>query len=333
MRCYRLRFRAPLHIDDRGTGYYEASDPFVRSDTLSAALLTTWAQLEPEGATARAAEPPFRVSSAMPWLDDTPLLPRPVPHRAAPAPENDPARAKATKGVQWLSPRLWHRTWHEGWQQALHPDAIYTPKTQKEIALAREEASEPDPAWAQERRPRLSVDRITDGPVEGQLFEFGRIHFRPSAGLYLLAEQADEAARQGFEAALSLLGDTGLGADRNAGNGQFTWEPATDFQEQLGVRPVEPEEAGVLVSLANPGPSERRWAADEHSAYDITTRGGWIANYGIRRARVRMLTEGSFLPVPIQGRVLDVTPSALSSELPHPVYRDGRALMLRPEEG
>ncbi|BAU58761.1 CRISPR-associated RAMP protein [Halorhodospira halochloris] len=331
MRCYRLHFRAPLHIDDRGTGYYEASDPFVRSDTVSAALLTTWGQLDPENATARAAKPPFRVSSAMPWLEGTPLLPRPVPHRAAPAPQGDPALAKVTKGVQWLSPRLWHRIWHEGWQQALHPDTVCTP--QKEIALARDEASEPSPAWAQERRPRLNVDRITDGPVEGQLFEFGRIHFLPSAGLYLLAEHADETARQGFEAALSLLGDTGLGADRNAGNGQFTWEPAADFQERLGVRQTEPGESGVLVSLANPGLSERQWAGDERSAYDITTRGGWIANYGIRRARVRMLTEGSFLSVTIQGRVLDVTPRALASELPHPIYRDGRALMLRPEEG
>ncbi|OUD14216.1 hypothetical protein [Thioflexithrix psekupsensis] len=43
-----LNFTAPLHVDSLGTGFYQETDKFIRSDTLSAALLSTWLQLFPE---------------------------------------------------------------------------------------------------------------------------------------------------------------------------------------------------------------------------------------------------------------------------------------------
>lgn len=67
MHCYRLTFTAPFHIDSRGDAFHERSESFIHSDTLSAALLSAWALLEPEDIEQRAADPPFKLSSAFPF--------------------------------------------------------------------------------------------------------------------------------------------------------------------------------------------------------------------------------------------------------------------------
>ena len=69
MQAYRLTFKAPFHVDSRGNNNYEQADTFIRSDTLSAAILSVWGLLEPEGFAERAKQPPFRLSSAFPYFD------------------------------------------------------------------------------------------------------------------------------------------------------------------------------------------------------------------------------------------------------------------------
>jgi CRISPR-associated protein Csm4 len=167
----------------RGVGFYEASEPFIRSDTLSAALLSTWALLDPAGAGLRAAAPPFRVSSCFPyWLNQF-FLPRPVASFALRLPETRLDEHKALKKIQWLTPELWKQAVlaAEHWQPPITTGpAVKMHVWQGVLALPVEQAGDlPERLWAEEERPRLAVERTSNSPVEGALFHFGRVYFQP----------------------------------------------------------------------------------------------------------------------------------------------------------
>lgn len=320
MHCYRLRFRAPFHVDGRGTGFYQESEPFIRSDTLSAAVLSAWALLEPEQVEARAARPPFLLSSAFPYWREHYFLPRPVATVAMSLPESRLRESKPLKKLQWLSSDLWLQAAAAGERWLAPTDLVLW---QEVLALLTPSQTEhrPDWLWAEEERPRLAVDRANDGPVEGQLFHFSRIHFDREGGLYVLAKFFEDGpARAGFEAALRLLGDSGLGADRNSGNGLFEWE--------VGQPPTFPEPASgaaIALSLVSPAPEDMQgdWLAG--AKYGLVSRGGWIGAGGLRRRRLRMFAEGSQFVRPLGGQVVDVTPAVAT---PYRVYRDGRGFFV-----
>ncbi|MFM8444285.1 MAG: type III-A CRISPR-associated RAMP protein Csm4 [Methylococcus sp.] len=312
---YRLAFTAPFHIDSRGNDNYEQAEPCLRSDTLSAAILAVWARLAPEGAAERAAAPPYRLSSAMPWAGDIRFLPRPIPTLAV---RLEPERLrdnKRLKKIQWLSENLWRAV--AGGLPLNDADAIQI--RSGGLALLRDERLPVDPLWVHEERPRLAMDRAANAHAESLLFHFGRVWFQPEAGLYFLAEFDSDAARAGFETALALLGDEGIGADRSSGNGAFRCQPEPAPEVRLA-------RAGpaMALSLVNPAPADQRQGWLDGAAWKLASRGGWTGQTGLRKRRLRMFAEGSVFPQPLAGRVADVTPE----RAPHPVYRDGRGFFI-----
>lgn len=322
MYCYRLSFHAPFHVDGRGNNFYDESETFIHSDTLSAAILSAWAQLEPENAVERAATPPYLLSSAFPYYRDIYLLPRPVGNTAPRLPEDRVREHKRLKKIQWLPVDLWRQA-ATGTNWVLNFDEVLI--VQDVLALPRAMVSGLNQGfrlWAREERPRLSVDRTTVNPIEGQLFHFGRIYFHPDGGLYFLARFDNTKAQNDFEAALSLLGDSGLGADRTNGNGFFHWQRARDFPKL----PDPGTSDAITLSLINPAPEDYSTDWLENAQYALISRGGWISGTGIRRKRLRLFTEGSQFRRPLLGRVVDVSPEEIS--LPHPVYRDGRGFFI-----
>lgn len=314
MHCYRLRFCAPFHVDGRGTGSHQDGEPFIRSDTLSAAVLSAWALLEPEQAEARAAQPPFLLSSAFPYWRTHYFLPRPVASIALRLPEERLRESKPFKKIQWLHSDLWLQVvaagdrWLAPANLTLWQDGLAWPQAPAEPL--------PHRLWAEEERPRLAMDRVSDGALDGQMFYFSRIHFDAEGGLYVLARFDDESARAGFEAALRLLGDSGIGADRHGGNGQFSWEAG-----QAPALPSATAGAAITLSLVNPAPEEVQGDGLVGAQYQLISRGGWIGSGTLRRRRLRMFTEGSQFSRPLRGRVVDVTPDGPA---PYRVYRDGR---------
>jgi CRISPR/Cas system CSM-associated protein Csm4 (group 5 of RAMP superfamily) len=59
MIAYKLNFLSPLHVDSRGTSFYEKADESVRSDTLTAAIVSCWHNLYEDSIDEMAAHPPF----------------------------------------------------------------------------------------------------------------------------------------------------------------------------------------------------------------------------------------------------------------------------------
>ena len=315
MHCYCLSFTAPLHIDSRGDAFHERTETFIHSDTLSAALLSAWALLDPDGAEHRAKAPPFCISSAFPYYQDHYFLPRAMTTSAVTLNERELKKAKDYKKVQWLELDLWRQSFQNGWLDKL---AI----TQSCLGFVKP-APQLKQLWAEEQRPRLAVDRLSNSASAGQLFHLSRVWFDPLGGLYFLATFANKQDQSQFEAALSVLADSGIGADRNNGNGFFTWRKPCHAPKLTLALVHEP---AVALSLVNPNPDvdcANDWL--EGSAYKLISRGGWIGQSGLRKNRLRLFAEGSVFKRPLQGRVVDITPN----KAPNPVYRDGRGFFIK----
>lgn len=316
MRCYRLTFEAPFHVDSRGNDFYEESNSFIHSDTLSAAILATWALIWPDQIAEQAQQPSFRISSAFPFYRDCYFLPRVLSSQAIRLPSDKLKDAKKLKKIQWLDSKLWCESLTDpDWAER-----IDLKNGVCQSVLASTSIKLPEKLWVEEERPRLAIDRIDNQAAESLIFNFSRIWFNQEGGLYFLAVFDDESSRRQFETALRVLGDSGIGADRTSGNGSFTW---TDGQ-MSGLRKAEQGES-VALSLVNPDPGDCQTGWLEGSAYKLVSRGGWIGGTGLRKKRLRMFSEGSVFSRPLQGRVVDVSTNATQS-----VFRDGRGFFVQP---
>ncbi len=316
MECYRLSFKAAFHVDSRGNDFYEESNTFIHSDTLSAAILATLATVSPEDVTKQAQSPSFRISSAFPFYKAVYLLPRVLSSQAIKLPEDRLKEAKKLKKIQWLDIDLWKASLSSPqWAEQINLSGGVC-----QGVIASKSDHLPERLWVEEERPRLAIDRATNQSADGKLFNFSRIWFHPEGGLYFLAVFTDKASQQQFETMLSILGDSGIGADRTNGNGHFTWQRGKNPGLQLA-----DNHKSVALSLVNPAPSDCQNGWLNESAYKLISRGGWVSGSGLRKKRLRMFTEGSVFSQPLQGRVVDVSIDGMQQK----VYRDGRGFFVK----
>lgn len=311
MHCYRLTFTAPFHVDSRGNTYYEESNSFIHSDTLSAAILATWAMVYPEQINTLALSPSFKLSSAFPFYLDRYFLPRVLSSQPIKLADDRLKESKKLKKIQWLDADLWHQAIKGGnWM-----DKLYICQN----ILASHSTGLPERLWIEEERPRLAMDRKSNQAMEGELFNFSRIWFDQQGGLYFLAIFDDSVSQTQFETVLSVLADSGIGADRSNGNGCFNWQPGKNPGLQLA-----DDKKAVALSLVNPAPVDCQTGWLDGSAYKLVSRGGWVGSTGSRKKRLRMFSEGSVFAKPLQGRIVDV-----STDLIQKVYRDGRGFFVK----
>jgi CRISPR-associated protein Csm4 len=338
MNLYKIIPRAPFHFGERGIGQEETAD-FPHSDTLFAALISVWRLMYElgtfdslvEGCTQFEETPPFRISSAFPYVGDVYFLPRPaIPLVGA---GGDRKRGKKVIYLSWrqaedlidsdvpqsvrpedtlMKGRLW-----------VHPNdksriraALGLP-AEAELSHARPWSSAETEAMA-----RVTVDRVTDA---SSLYYQGMVHFADRCGFYVLAEILDERYRKPLEAGLRMLGEQGLGGRRSAGLGQF----AFGMETRDVPRALEGERNYYwLLSLYHPTRQGAQKGTLDGARYKLITRRGWIYSpdgMSQRRRAIRMLSEGSLLPQRAVGDVVDVQPTA---GFPHRIWRSGLALTI-----
>lgn len=323
LHAYHLLFDAPLHVGVEGIGQERLEDT-VRSDTLWSALVQMWSLLYEESPHDLAMSCPFAVSSCFPLKGGERFFPLPGTVREDLALEvqkagegKDNLKFKDLKKIKYINENLLH--------------GIIQGKPLQLNDLKKHGSTIPDLAEKAakhaltDQRPRLRIDRLS-GSVEGENFFYCLDqYFCEDGGLFFLMRCQGDAVRKRFEAALRLLGDTGLGADRSVGRGTFT------FSAQAPMLPP-PANAGhhLLMSLYHPTREEVQ-AGALHTAmsYSLVRRSGHAGAPGVgnlRRADVWMLAEGSVLVQTVHGDIPQViTAGALA---PHPVYRCGRAFTL-----
>jgi CRISPR-associated protein Csm4 len=323
---YRLRPGAPMHLGTGRAGDLADLDELPRSDTVSAALLSVWSHVDRDSDIGSlAAAPPFVVSSALPVLQDCDgrwqlLLPLPVGiiDRLA----LSPSQQKGLRRARFVEQSV---------LTELLAARLRIPVRTCSHCLLSEGLAEryTDGLWWADTRQRLAVNRLGDGPIPELLYEFGATSFAPGVCLGVVASCRSARMQATFEAALQLLGDEGLGADRSAGYGRFAVESQERVDPALGT--------GMLLSLSlfHPTADEvREGVLEAPAAYDLVIRGGWVTAPGartLRKQNVRMLSEGSVirdLGRQIYGdspKVLDPMPEL---GLRHAVYRPGVAVTL-----
>ncbi|MBV8360097.1 MAG: type III-A CRISPR-associated RAMP protein Csm4, partial [Deltaproteobacteria bacterium] len=288
--AYRLAFRGPIHLGTGREGDLADLDVLPRSDTIASAIVALWRHIasgaSDQEASRIAAQPPFAVSSAMPAVlaggkwETLLFLPPGIFDRV---PRLSGAERKSLKRVRFAS--------IESLRSLLNgriPPGVAT----RGDALVP--ANFDGELWTNRSRLRLHVDRMGDRPMDGQLYEFGGIHLANNVCLTVIIDFIDASCRSNVEAALALLGDEGIGADRTAGYGSFVVDNVEEgFVADLGTG------ARLSLSLLHPTRDEiERGLLDPPAEYLITSRGGWATSTSassFRRKIVNMLAEGSLV--------------------------------------
>lgn len=359
---YRLTFKTQLHLG-RATGAaqtgslgLEKTETYIPADTLFSAICQTWAtfydaasltdflnQYKEDNGTL-----PFTLTSAFPYAQNIYFLPKPLTLRES---EDTPEKVKADarkkiKKLQFVSANLfqhivsgYHPQFSEdnritlngeevckinGEKVWVNPDekALLREKKAKERNVKTEEvkADEID-IWKTSTRPRVSIDRQTE---ESSIWHVQTVQFNKNCGLWFAAKFDSVETKQKVETLLRVLGDNGIGGERNAGYGQFTFEPNTNFQ----LPATEDSNQFVTLSpLCPKTPEQLEHLLKGNIAYNLNALTGWIGSSGThkKRKRVNMFSEGSVLnsydDEPIGRLVDDLTPK----DYPHPVYRYGYA--------
>lgn len=359
----RLAPLGPFHFGGRGVGL-EHTDIGLPADTLFSALCVTIA--EHEGSAALEAllarftgeQPPFRLTSLMPYAGQVYFLPPPLIGPPDTEVARDLKRRKTFKEIAWVSESVFRvlvrgeavpdamleHEKRDGKPVATGPVAIHGGKvwltaderTALGVFEARDlETNEEQKAvlWRTATRPHVAVDRVTSA---SNVFASGATHFNrtanDAAGLYTMIEwlDADEALRRQIATGLERLGQSGIGGERSSGYGQFTVQ-----LDALDQWPIGAAQGSCFVTLAPYHPRWRERAAFEPPAhYEIVLRRGWLSLPGytsIRRGTIRMVAAGSVLAWPqgvtrtALGDVVDATPQRLLAETGRRIYRYGLA--------
>lgn len=310
---------------------------YIPSDTLFAALVTTWAET---GELTRwlpqlnASPPPLLLTSAFPCLYNGSVEKPQATLRFFPRPMvkiNASKEAKDTGGkdfkkAAWVSERLFERlvrgdTVDEALsnERCFGPGGIWvTPEELPHDAAQRRKGAEDEkptlrvdaedrlkPLWKQWDTPRVTLDRVSGA---SQLYHIGRVTTADQVGFWF-ALCGDAEVVAAAQRALALLADSGLGGLRSTGHGAFTWSAAQDDLPRMH------GQSAYAVTLSRYAPYDaaeaRRTLQCPHTAYSLVNVGGWCmddVHHAWRRKTVRLVSEGSIIANDARGRLVDVTP-------------------------
>lgn len=332
MYVFKLTFKSALHVDSKGSGEPVSAQEFIHSDTLSAAIALAWAELFEERSEEFFLNLPFQVSSGFPYVKDVLLFPLPcwdvwAKPKQEQSEKQEVKQRKKIKKIKWISKSLFEDllngnqlTSQEILDNAIEGIAFSQAEKEKLADLGEK-------FWVISERQRVKIDRL-GLKQEGGLFFFGLQFFAPGCGLYFLADVAKDKLDK-LKAAITFLGDTGLGADRNCGLGHFQLQNVTKLCLNLPSK----NNSWTILSLFNPDPTEDDLKnLTQYSAYNILERSGWIVHSTLGRPPVMVFAEGSFFSAQPKGRILPLLDQNIREKnklnLSHSAPRDFRAFAL-----
>lgn len=314
----KLRHLSPFHM---GTGKenYDFSSSMLQSDTLSAALAAMRVQKGKKDDVEGFLDS-FTVSSAFPYYGNILFLPKPngkIPVNVTDM-EEYPSRKKLKK-VKFVEFDLW--------KQLLGGETVNVASSQLKdsFMLSPKAVSEFVIPYKSQVNQRVSVPR-NDG-ADAEPFFFDWTYYQENAGLYCLLDAPDNMIEELLDL-FQLLGETGLGTDKNVGGGKFEVDRNT---ERVDFDFVETANASMLLSLYIPTEQEVGMLNLPESRYELVLRGGYMAGSDeedfkhLRKKSVYAFSVGSVFPTTtkLSGKIVDLKPSWNDDRM-HPVYRSGK---------
>lgn len=329
-KLYKLHFTSPLHIADR---HEDDSNSLktIQSDTLYAALMSCLAKT---GSTIPDnGDLGFTISSLFPYYqrgEDNLVYFLPMPMQARISELTDISMAKKVKRVQWVDAALYSRllsgdSFFDGTdefypliQESYLTNVVFPEDVNGSKEFVKSEVSQ-----------RVTLQSRT-GEEDALPFYVDKIVFRYDSGLYFLAEGNTEI----LEKALNILSNEGIGTDRNVGFGFFKYSV-----ESLTLELPEEASHQVTLSLFIPESKEQlnELLASDDVAYDFTRRGGWITTHPYNTLRKNAIY--GFLPGSVfclkssqscsfAGKIVNLKPEIGELTPDHPIWRNGKAIML-----
>jgi len=228
----------PLHV---GTGKedYDSSAGMLQSDTLSAALAAIRSQM---GKTDDVIDfmQSFTISSAFPYWNELYFLPAMKGElKVAVKGKEEYEYRKWLKRIKFIEIGLW--------KELVSGKSIIVEQEQlqEEFLISKISFGK---VMKNQVSQRVNIPR-TDGK-ENKLFSFDWQFFDKKAGLYCLIDADNKVFAEVMEL-FKLLGETGLGTDKNVGGGKFVPESGT-----IQISEIPDANATLLLSLFLPVESE-----------------------------------------------------------------------------
>lgn len=330
-KIFKLHFTSPLHIADRHEDCSKSLKT-IQSDTLYAALMSclvkTGATIPEDG------DLGFTVSSLFPYFqkgeDDKPIYFLPMPMQARMSELTDVSMAKKVKKIQWVDAGLYAKVL--AGESLFDGTDKYIPYIQESYlttAPLPEDVNGSKEFVKSEVSQRVTLQSRT-GEEDAKPYYVDKVIFRHHSGLYFLAE-GDTVL---LEKALRVLAIEGIGTDRNVGFGFFDFSVDTLSLEL-------PDDANHQVALSLLIPQSKEQLTDlldsDSVAYDFERRGGWITTYPyttLRKNAIYGFIPGSVFRIPKQqpgkttGKMVNLKPEIGELTPDHPVWRNGKAMML-----
>ena len=326
--AYHLFFDTPVHFGIESIGQ-EKIEITARSDTLWGAVVQKWLLLFRDDPEQICNNSLFDVSSSFPFVKGKRFYPLPVGlldelmNKVAHNAGEYGVDVKTLKKIRFVSETLLQKMING------HKPELEDISEATVFPFYAEESDKAVPFFRQDQRPRLRTDQLNQGAGDESFFYCTDQFFSQESGLFFLAQFADKESEGKFEAALRLLGDSGLGADRSVGRGFFHF----DKQEvELGSS-TSSTSAFLLLSLLRPSRKDVENGLLSEGRYSLVRRYGRAGSHvtsRFRRADCWMLEEGAMLPFIPEGTVPVVLAMGKEGEnvIQHNVYRYGKGVCL-----
>ena len=317
----KLKEMSPLHM---GTGKenYDFSASILHSDTLSAALAAMRVRL---GRSADVADfmDSFTLTSAFPYMGNRYFLPRPCGRVAVSINDCDEyVSRKKIKSIRFIESTLWNQL-IEGKKVTVGVDSL-----KDGFLLAGNDKGRFEQPYEASVNQRVSMPREVGADAEPFFFDW--TYFRHDAGLYCLTD-AEGALLDEIVSLFEMLGEQGLGTDKNIGGGKFSVE--TDTME---CPDLPQSNAVVTLSLYIPHENDMLLMDLPNSHFELVLRGGYMAGseendfWHLRKKSIYAFGVGSLLRTSgtLKGKIVDLRPTDYHDERMHPVYRSGKPFVL-----
>ncbi|PSR05963.1 MAG: type III-A CRISPR-associated RAMP protein Csm4 [Bacteroidetes bacterium SW_10_40_5] len=304
----KLNFTTPLHISSGKENVFDVSGDILHSDQVKGALFVTAKQLYGDEIDGSFMET-FTISSAFPYWGQSYFFPKPMMRL--------PLRIEGVTGESKQSKQLKKLQYIEkGWMEKVMATGENGELIVRQNQLSAnntflwDQAENSDQTFMKkEVQERVSIpdNREEEDPTP---YFMERIYFDDHAGLFFLLQWQQgisEHQKEQVRAAFKLLGDSGVGTDRNVGNGQFN----IDWDN---------------ISFNIPDNADKMMATGLFCPKAGSIEEGAYRHY--RKKWVYMFSEGSVFPNDkgLEGNIVDLCPE--DANITHPVWRDGTCLFL-----
>lgn len=325
---YRLTFKTQLHLGrasgsaQKGSLGLEKTETYIPADTLFSAICQTWATFYGteslthflNGYSEHNGTLPFMLTSAFPYADNVYFFPKPITFQT---------RSKKSKRVQFVSDNIFRdiiigNSPDFDEDNLINSDNVWISADEKERLKALMDKNKKVNVWETGTRPRVTIGAQNAG---SEIWHVETVQFNINCGLWFATKFDSDQTKHKIETLLGVLGDAGIGGERNAGYGAFDFTETT-----LEIPEAEAENQFVTLSPICPNsPEQLAQLLTGNIAYTLNPLTGWMSSTGTasRRKQVNMFAEGSVLNIGEGqiGRLVDLRPD----NWVHPVYRYGYA--------